>query len=124
VSNGTAEKLTIVVYIKRAFVLDIISARTHQPMRAARLLHRRDSGIRCRPPVEAFKHLLDSKPFFFGSFFVWRAFSVAGTPLSARIYKICTPLSTGIVEKIAVARTTLARKPLRGAVSRGAPAIA
>jgi hypothetical protein len=80
--------------------------------------------MRSRAPVEAPKHVLEWTAVFFGSFLVWRVFFVAGTPLSARIYKICTLLSTGFVEKIAVPRTTAARKPLPDAVLRGTPAFA
>src|SRR5437899_2125539 len=48
-------------------------------------------------------------------------FSTAAARLSARIYKICTPPSTGIVDNV-VARTSAdARRSLRGAVFRGPP---
>ena|SRR5438876_7970392 len=48
-------------------------------------------------------------------------FSTPAARLSARIYKICTPPSTGIVDNV-VARTSAdARRALRGAVFRGPP---
>jgi hypothetical protein len=74
--------------------------------------------------VEAHWHVLETTVVFFGSNFVQRAFFEAGALLSDRIYKICTRLSTGFVEKIAVARTAPARKPLPDADFRGALANA
>jgi len=75
-------------------------------------------------PVEAAWHVLETTVVFFGSNFVQSGFFEAGARLSDRIYKICTRLSTGFVEKIVVPRTAPARKPLPDADFRGAPAIA
>jgi hypothetical protein len=46
------------------------------------------------------------------------AFFLSGGRLSARIYKICTLLSTSFVEKIAEANRRGGRKALSGAVFR------
>jgi hypothetical protein len=45
----------------------------------------------------------------------------AAAPLSDRIYKIYTLLSTGFVEKLIPTRAAASRKPLSGAAFRGMP---
>src|SRR6266496_1883993 len=46
-------------------------------------------------------------------------FSMTAALLSARIYKICTPPSTGNVDNVGAQAPRGARKPLSGAVFRG-----
>ena len=71
-------------------------------------------------PVEPPPQVVETWGVFSRSILVWRAFSLTGTLLSMRIYKIYTPLSTGFVENIRRLRPTAARKPLRDAAFRGA----
>jgi hypothetical protein len=74
----------------------------------------------CRfAPVEPMPQVLETRELFFRPILVWGAFSLTGARLSARIYKICTPLSTGFVENIVRPRATAARQAFADAVLRG-----
>jgi hypothetical protein len=64
--------------------------------------------------------MLELAAFFSGAIFVIGLFSLTGAILSDRIYKICTPLSTGFVENIRESGSQPARKPLPDAPLRGA----
>jgi hypothetical protein len=64
-------------------------------------------------------HVLEFPSFFRDTIFVMGPFSLTGTTLSDRIYKICTPLSTGFVENIHERRAAPARKTRPGAGFRG-----
>ena len=61
---------------------------------------------------------IESMMEFFVANLVRLAFSLSGRRLSARIYKICTLLSTSFVENIAEANRATPRKALSGAVFR------
>jgi hypothetical protein len=56
---------------------------------------------------------------FFGANFVTGLIFLPGGILSDRIYKICTPLSTGFVDKRPDHRRVPSRKPLQDVVFRG-----
>jgi hypothetical protein len=72
--------------------------------------------MRAEAPLQA----LEAKKVFRGSNFVIGPISLSCGPLSERIYKICTLLSTGFVENIGIAARAVARKPLPDAGFRGA----
>jgi hypothetical protein len=71
-------------------------------------------------PVERITQTIETNGLFSRPILVGAAFSLTGAPLSLRIYKIYTPLSTGFVENICTVRRPAPRKPLRDAVLRGA----
>jgi hypothetical protein len=76
----------------------------------------------CAPaegPAEAPLQALEAQKVFRGSNFVMGPISLSCGLLSERIYKICTPLSTGFVENIRDAARAFARKPLPDAGFRG-----
>jgi hypothetical protein len=64
--------------------------------------------------------MIELASFFHDMIFVIGPFYVTGATLSDRIYKICTPLSTGFVENIRESGSQPARKPLPDAPLRGA----
>jgi hypothetical protein len=65
--------------------------------------------------------MVEFAAFFSGAIFVIGLFSLTGAILSDRIYKICTPLSTGFVEKIRNLLARPVRKAWPGAGFRGVP---
>jgi hypothetical protein len=65
--------------------------------------------------------MIELASFFHDMIFVIRPFSVTGATLSDQIYKICTPLSTGFVEKIRNLPARPVRKAWPGAGFRGVP---
>jgi hypothetical protein len=63
--------------------------------------------------------VLESMSFFHGSILVTAQIFLTCAGLSDRIYKICTPLSTGFVENIGRAGGAPPRKPWPDADFRG-----
>ncbi|MGE5103410.1 MAG: hypothetical protein ACM3NZ_01600 [Betaproteobacteria bacterium] len=72
-----------------------------------------------RPLAEGKWQVFESRGLFFGPILVIGRFSLPGAGLSERIYKICTPLSTGFVENIRRRWRGMRWKPRRGAGFRG-----
>jgi hypothetical protein len=82
----------------------------------------RPPRARAAGPADALLQTLEAQNVFRGSNFVIGPISLSCGPLSERIYKICTSLSTGFVENIGELERTVARKPLPDAAFRGAVA--
>ena len=75
---------------------------------------------RCRPigaktPAEIAPQVIELASLFHDTIFVMGPISLTGAALSKRIYKICTPVSTGFVDNVRGARVRAPRKTLPGA---------
>jgi len=81
----------------------------------------RDRALEGNAPSETAAQSLELASFFHDAIFVMTPISLTGATLSDRIYKICTPLSTGFVEKKSTSRTPSARKALPDAAFEGGP---
>jgi len=82
----------------------------------------RDRALEGNAPSETAAQSLELASFFHDAIFVMTPISLTGATLSDRIYKICTPLSTGFVENLRERATIPPREAWPGAGFRGTTA--